>query len=313
VNSGKLSLQDRTLIAEEILRLRISQILINERYKSGAFKVPIHLSLGHEAIAVAVNHAMTDGDKLLLSHRNAHYNLARGNSLKLEIDEYLLLKSGMSGGMEGSQNLSNISKGIIYTSSVLANNLSVATGVALAEKTVNRGNVTFVVIGDGAMEGGAFYEALEFMRSNRLNTIVIIENNGWSLATQIHERRCPIDIDKFTSGLGIGYQHLSGNDVYQYLEKINHIRDTVVIEKNPFVIEVELTTLGHWELRNEDHPNGKFINYHAGPAPEVKMNDWPVLSSKTDDPLNLLSDHYSVDTLKELSNSILQNLLEELG
>ena len=42
-------------ITHEIIRLRLSQMIINEEYKLGKFKIPIHLALGHESIAVAIN------------------------------------------------------------------------------------------------------------------------------------------------------------------------------------------------------------------------------------------------------------------
>ena len=73
-------------LAEEIMRVRIAQLLINERYKAGAFRIPIHLALGHEAIAVAVSAVMTPEDRLVLPHRNLHYNLARGATLKSVLD-----------------------------------------------------------------------------------------------------------------------------------------------------------------------------------------------------------------------------------
>jgi len=78
-----------------MIRLRLSQILVNEEYKQGKFKIPVHLALGHEAIAVAVHHAMGDGDKLILSHRNIAYNLARLGSLRAVLDEYFLKPSGL--------------------------------------------------------------------------------------------------------------------------------------------------------------------------------------------------------------------------
>ena len=37
-------------IAEQVLRVRLGQMLINEKYKNGEFKIPIHLALGHEAL-----------------------------------------------------------------------------------------------------------------------------------------------------------------------------------------------------------------------------------------------------------------------
>ena len=83
-------------IAKEVLRLRHSQMIVNEKYKSGLFKVPIHLALGHEAIAVAVDSVMEANDKLVCSHRNIHYNLARAKVLKPILDEYLLKKEGLA-------------------------------------------------------------------------------------------------------------------------------------------------------------------------------------------------------------------------
>ena len=46
--------------ARDVLRIRLSQMIVNEKYKNGEFKVPIHLALGHEAIAVAVDSIMEE-------------------------------------------------------------------------------------------------------------------------------------------------------------------------------------------------------------------------------------------------------------
>ena len=120
--------------AEKILRIRLGQMMVNEEYKSGKFKIPIHLSFGHEAIAVAVDSVMSRDDRLLLSHRNAAYNLARLGSLRPIWDEYFLMPKGLGGGKLGSMNLSNPAQGIIYSSSILGNNFPVSVGVAMAQK-----------------------------------------------------------------------------------------------------------------------------------------------------------------------------------
>ena len=118
-------------IASEILRIRLSQMLVNQGNKDKLFKCPVHLALGHEAIAVAVAQAMKPQDMLLLTHRNIHYNLARSPSLKKKIDEYLCKETGEGKGRLGCMNLYNEGAGIIYTSSILGNQMAVATGVAL--------------------------------------------------------------------------------------------------------------------------------------------------------------------------------------
>ena len=82
-------IESKTAIAKEILKNRMYQIKINEKYKEKKFKIPIHLALGHEAIAIAISKIMNANDKLILTHRNVAYNLARTGSLKPILDEYL--------------------------------------------------------------------------------------------------------------------------------------------------------------------------------------------------------------------------------
>ena len=94
-------------IINEIIRIRTSQLIINEKIKGDEFKIPMHLGLGHETIAVAVDTVMSKADYLFLTHRNMHYNLARTDSLKKEIDEYYLKENGMANARLGSMNLSN--------------------------------------------------------------------------------------------------------------------------------------------------------------------------------------------------------------
>ena len=80
---------------------------------------------------------------------------------------------------------------IPYSSSVLGNNLSVACGVAKANK--NKGGITICVTGDGAIEEGTFYESLILSKYLKLPLIFLIENNDWSMATSIKERRSNIN------------------------------------------------------------------------------------------------------------------------
>lgn len=298
--------------AKEILRLRLSQMLINEKIKEGVFKIPIHLALGHEAIAVAIDAVMESDDQLVLSHRNIHYNLARTKSLRPELDEYLLKKEGLAGGELGSMNLANESKNIVYTSSILGNNLPVAAGLALGKKIRHSKGIVIVETGDGAMEEGSFYETLEFLKGNNLPVLIIVENNNWSLATKIEERRYDIDLQKFSEALGADYAKLSGNDSCEYIEKITDLKQRALGQKIPIVIEVDLTTLGFWRLKTETDSEGRFINYHAGSAPEVKLENGPKIENSNEDPVFVLEKYFDKTTLENMAKEILENLKKEI-
>ncbi|MDO8435942.1 MAG: thiamine pyrophosphate-dependent enzyme [bacterium] len=298
-------------IAKEVLRIRLSQMIVNEKYKEGVFKIPIHLAMGHEAIAVAVSSVMQGDDQLLVSHRNIHYNLARTKALNPELDEYLLRENGLAGGQLGSMNLANEEKNIVYASSILGNNLPVASGLALAKKVKREKSIVIVETGDGAIEEGAFYESLLFMKSNNLSVLIVIENNGWSLATKIKERRCDINLDKIAEALSVKYEKLSSNNVYEYIDKLKFLKEYSLENKIPVIVEVELTTLGGWHLKTPENPEGRFINYHAGPAPEINLENGPEIESSENDPVFVLAKLFEKDVFQKMSQEILGELRKE--
>ena len=227
-------MKDKNLtIVRKIIWLRLAQIIINNRYKKGDFDLPIHLAIGHESIAVAIDSVMQETDSLFLTHRNIHYNLARMGTLKEELDEFYLRQTGLAKGRLGSMNLSNPDKNIIYSSSILGNNLAVGSGFALGNKVINPKGVVFITIGDGGIEEGIFYESLLFLKSNNLPSIIIVENNEWSLGTKIDERRANIDLKKLVSSLEIEYLFLQNNDPFEYLTKIQQARSNAISNKSP--------------------------------------------------------------------------------
>jgi TPP-dependent pyruvate/acetoin dehydrogenase alpha subunit len=300
-------------IIKKIIWLRLAQVIVNNRYKKGDFDVPIHLAMGHESIAVAIDSVMRETDCLFLTHRNIHYNLARIETLREELDEYYLRVTGLSKGSLGSMNLSNPDKNIIYSSSILGNNLAVGSGFALGNKVKNPNGVVFIASGDGAIEEGAFYESLLFLKSNELPSVIIVENNEWSLGTTIEERRSDIDLEKLASSLEIEYLFLEKNDPFEYDNKIELLRSNALSSKSPVLIEVKLTTFGYWYLKNQDFPDGKFINYHAGPAPELKVDEYPVIKSSDEDPLYVLTKYHPWESLKEIAADLQEQLLDEIS
>jgi pyruvate dehydrogenase E1 component alpha subunit len=309
---GEFMNENYKKIINEIIRLRLSQIIINEEYKLGKFKIPIHLALGHESIAVAINNIMQENDKLILSHRNIEYNLARLGSLKPILDEYFLKPTGLMQGKYGSMNLINPNHGIVYTSNILGNNFSVGAGIAMAQKISQIDGTTIILGGDGSIEEGSFHEVLLMLKSMELSALVIIENNGWSLGTRIDERRCPINLEKFSGAFDIKFVKLIDNDPIEYINKLNELRNYSIKNKTPVCIEVMITTFGDWYMDIPGFPNGKFINYHAGPTPSVSLDKNILLKNTIEDPIFVLRKYIDENTLKEISKTIEVELLREI-
>lgn len=300
-------------VAEEVLRVRLAQMMINERYKRGEFKIPIHLALGHEAIAVAVSAVMEPEDRLVLPHRNLHYNLARGRSARPILDEFLLSRGGLAAARLGSMNLANPEAGIVYTSSILGNAFCVGAGVALGARVQGSEGVVIVVGGDGSMEEGAFTETLTFLTTYGLAALVLLENNRWSMATEIHERRCDIRLDAVAEAYGVPYRRLAGNDTYAYAEALRELRRRTLADHRPAIVEVDVHTLGDRRVPSEGAGEGRYINYHAGPASTVTLSRWPVLREDRDDPVFVLLDRFEPAALRTLAEATFDHLESELG
>ena len=308
LSGGDAELADR--LARDLLRVRLAQMIINEKYQAKEFKVPIHLALGHESIAVALRHALRPGDRLLLTHRNAHHNLAHVERLQEQIDEYLLHPEGLNEGRRGSMNLQNEVRGLVYTSNILGNNLPVAAGLGLSLKLSGSQSIVAVNTGDGAMEEGAFYESVSFMAGNEIPALIVVENNEWSRASNLNERKHIMHLEQLAGSLGAGFVRLQGNDVVDYHSILTAARARAVAQSRPICVEVVVTTLGHWRQVTADFPEGKFINYHAGPAPEVRLENGAKLADGDEDPVSVLGKRLSALQISTMAQEILAGIRE---
>jgi TPP-dependent pyruvate/acetoin dehydrogenase alpha subunit len=282
----------RLELAKEIQRSRAIQLEINNMIIAGEFQIPIHLGIGHEAIATSLVKVLDSKDKLLLTHRNIHYQLALGASKDELIDEYSLKESGLAGGRLGSMNLMNPKAGNIYTSNILGNNLAVSLGVGMASKIREDGGVTWAITGDGAIEEGIFFESVLFASSVGLPIVFLVENNEWSLGTSITERRTEIDLKSFAKSMSVDYLHLCENDPDNYVSELETARINVAQSGRPLIIEVVVQSLGGF-YKEEEIGSKRYINYHAG-AIRLKPDSDNVFERNSSDPMFVVLDDLKI-------------------
>lgn len=286
---------DRRL-ACKVLQVRYWQHIVNESLKKNAFRVPVHCAFGHEAIAVAVSAMMDPQDRLVLSHRNIAYNLARAGALRPVFDEYRQLASGIGNGHLGSMNLANPAGGVIYTSSILGNNLPVACGIALGHRMTGRQGIVTVLTGDGAMEEGTFYETLDISKYQQLPLLIMIENNKYAMSSTIEERRVPIAVESMCQAFKTPYFYLTGNLVFDYAARLKDIRAAILREAAPAVVEVDLSNL----------------NRHAGPTPgwptdpmKIDLQAGLIVQASVYDPVHVLKQTLPPDVFADIEKEAL--------
>lgn len=256
------------------IKSRKFQIEINNGIKNGKFSIPIHLAFGHEFVASLVKaNFIQNRDSLLLTHRNIHFTSIFSKTAKEKYKDFeknFYKKKPNFGSMNYLDNNSDIK----YTSSILGNNFSVACGIS--ETVKNSNSLVVCVTGDGAIEEGTFYESLTLAKYLKLKIIFVVENNNWSMATTINQRRCKIDLKKLASSIGVDYYHFPRKKIKNNIKKYSAVVKKIRIKPNPTICEFDVKTLGSFKK------NKKIINYHHG-AMKLKYRDKIYIKKNSDD------------------------------
>src|SRR6185369_15500467 len=138
-------------------------------------------SVGQEAAAVGVVRALQPRDRILTNHRSAGHLLARGADPGRLMAEVMGRADGYCKGKSGSLHVAAKELGVVLTSTIVGGELSLAPGVALAQKMGRQeaGGITAVFFGDGAACEGIFHESVNLSVTWRLPVLFVCENNQW--------------------------------------------------------------------------------------------------------------------------------------
>ncbi|SUZ95321.1 uncharacterized protein METZ01_LOCUS48175 [marine metagenome] len=274
---------------ESMLRIRLVEESIANKYSEQKMRCPTHLSIGQEAIAVGVCANLTSQDQVLSTHRaHAHY-LAKGGCLNSMMAEIYGKASGCSKGMGGSMHLIDTSVGFMGSTAIVANTIPVAVGLALEKKLTRKKSIACVFFGDGATEEGAFYESVNFAIIHSLPILFICENNLYSVYSGLEVRQ-PVDrkIYKMVRAMGISAQHGNGNDVEEVARKVKHAKTMILKSGGPQFLEFDT-------YRWREHCGPNFDN-NIGYREESEFLKW-----KKKDPLK---NFYSENSQKYIDRKI---------
>jgi acetoin:2,6-dichlorophenolindophenol oxidoreductase subunit alpha len=202
---------------ETLLLIRAYEEQLVELQRNGA--PGTCTSVGQEACAVGVVDALEARDRILTNHRSAAHLLARGADPGRLMAEVLGRVDGYCGGRSGSLHISAKELGVVLTSTIVGGELSMAPGVALAQKLGagqgdhGPGAITAVFFGDGAACEGIFHEALNLAVHWQLPLLFVCENNQWQAFVHRLETMADTAIADWARGHGVDTQRVDGNDV----------------------------------------------------------------------------------------------------
>ena len=204
----------------DMLRIRLIEEAIAERYQEQEMRCPVHLCIGQEAIAVGVCANLSKEDYVMSTHRSHGHYLAKGGQLKAMLAEIYGKGTGCSMGRGGSMHLVDLDAGFLGATPIVGSIIPIAVGTAFGTSMKGESRISVVFIGDAATEEGVFSESLNFASLKKLPVIFVCENNFFSVYSPLSVRQ-PADRDNIAiaKAYGVYADKGDGNDVIEIYEK----------------------------------------------------------------------------------------------
>ena len=158
---------------------------VNAEIMNGQIPGFTHLYTGQEANAVGVCAHLDTGDTIISTHRGHGHCIAKGAEVSGMMKELFGSSEGLCKGKGGSMHVADIDKGILGANGIVAGGPPISVGSALAAKIRKNGKVAVSFSGDGSVNQGTCFEAMNMAVVLQAPAVFVIENNYYSEHTNI--------------------------------------------------------------------------------------------------------------------------------
>jgi len=172
-----------------------------------------HMYIGEEAIAVGVCSALRRDDMITSTHRGHGHCLAKGGDVNRMMAELLGRETGYCKGKGGSMHIADLDLGNLGANGIVGGGIGLATGAAFAAKYRESDQVAVCFFGDGAINQGVFYEAVNMAALWHLPVIYVCERNEFAEFSYSEWFFSDQDLTKRTEPFGFKGITVDGNDL----------------------------------------------------------------------------------------------------
>ena len=236
----KLTTEEKLHLLDQMVRIRRFEEESMRQYstksKIGGF---LHRYDGQESIAVGCASLMGEHDHMITAYRNHGHALSVGMSMNECMAELFGKVTGCSKGKGGSMHFFAPDKNYWGGHGIVGGQTPLGAGIAYWLKYKGLKGCCMTFMGDGAVNQGAYHEALNLAGLMDLPVIFIIENNGYSMGTsQCRSSAYKNCLAYRADGYNIVWDLINGWDLYEMRAKLQTAIDRAHNESRPTVIEV---------------------------------------------------------------------------
>ena len=223
----------------QMLLIRRFEERCAQLYVEGRIGGFLHLYIGQEAVGVGAMSVMRPDDYLIAYYRDHGYALARGADPRLLLAELCGKFTGISRGKGGSMHFYDVPRGNFGGDGIVGGHLPLAAGMGYGIRLRNTDQVCLCFFGDGAVNEGAFHEALNVSALWDLPVVYIIENNRYGMGTSIDRASSVKDLYQRASAYGIPRREINGMDLLAVRNAVTEAIERARTEKRPTLLEAE--------------------------------------------------------------------------
>lgn len=204
---------------ETMCTIRCFEESVKRDFLAGEIPGFVHMYIGEEAIATGICGALRDTDLIESTHRGHGHCIAKGADVNAMMAEIFGKKAGLCHGKGGSMHIADFSIGMLGANGVVGGGYNLATGAALANKTILKNDtVSVVFFGDGASNRGTFHEAANVAAAWKLPVIFVNEMNCWASTTPYRTTTAVENISDRAKGYNMPGVIVDGQNVFAVYE-----------------------------------------------------------------------------------------------
>jgi pyruvate dehydrogenase E1 component alpha subunit len=268
-------------LSEDDLLAMYRNMLLQRRFEERAAQMYgrqkiagfLHLYIGQEAVSTGTVWALRDTDPIITAYRDHGLGLARGMTADECMAELFGKIDGCSRGKGGSMHYFSVDKHFYGGHGIVGGQIPLAVGMGFAAKYQETGGVSVGFFGDGAINQGAFHEAMNLASLYDVPVLLCCENNEYGMGTSVERATAEPDLYKQAVGYRMTGAVINGMDVFEVYYAMKTLADEARETSRPFLIEIRT-------YRYRGHSMSDPQKYRTKEELEAKKGDDPIIRLK---------------------------------
>lgn len=236
--AGTESPAELVRLFREMLRIRVFEDQSIKAFRAGLAGGYLHVYSGQEAVAVGWLSCIRNDDPVITAYRDHGHALYLGCDPVAVMAEIMGRTGGLSRGKGGSMHLYSAAHRFYGGWGIVGGHTGIGVGLAFGTKYKGGDQVTHLFMGDGAVNAGILYEAMNMASLWDLPVVFIVENNQYAMGTRVEYHSADPELHNRAAGFRMEHERIDGMDVLRVRRDAKRIIEHVRKTQRPYFVEI---------------------------------------------------------------------------